>query len=163
MLRPENLTAATIYGVAEFLAKQADLVDAAIWMIASDEEYINYTGAIPSLIGYRDEDTNAFTISTDWAGDEPLAYAFALRAGGNDPTSTTPLSWTRGLDFTSGVWGTDSPWGNGGHVAYLDGHVVFYNELDINSEDEYLVKPNGDKTAAITDIHDAVDIVEYTP
>jgi len=163
VLKPDSLPADTIYGVAEFLAKQSDLVDAAIWMIASDEAYINYTGVIPSLVGFRDETTNAFETSTDWTADEPLAYAFALRTGGNDPTSTTPLTWTRGLDETSGVWGTDSPWGNGGHIAYLDGHVVFYNELDITSEDEFLTESNGDKTASITDIHDAADIKEYTP
>jgi prepilin-type N-terminal cleavage/methylation domain-containing protein/prepilin-type processing-associated H-X9-DG protein len=163
VLRSENLPSDDIYGVAEFLAKQSDLVDAAIWMIASDEAYINYGGSIPSLIGFRNETTNAFETSADWAADEPLAYAFALRTGGNDPTSTTPLTWTRGLDYTSGVWGTDSPWGNGGHIAYLDGHVVFYNELDIESEDEFLTTRAGVKTASIADIHDAANIKEFTP
>ena len=152
----------SIHGVAEFLARQADLVDAAIWMIPSDEEYINYAGTIPSLVGFRDEATNVFATTEDWKVDLPLAYAFALRTGGNDPSTTTPLTWTRGLE-SSGVWRPDSPWGNGGHIAYLDAHVVFYNELDEDSEDEFLTEKDGDRTSDINNIHAGADILEFTP
>ena len=149
-----------IHGVAEFLAKQAGLEDASIWMIPSDKEYINYIGTIPTLIGYRN-DENVFEVSLDWAGDEPLAYAFALRAGGSNPVTTTPITWTRGLT-DDGIWGPDSPWGGGGHIAYLDGHVTYYNELDVTSEDEFLVQRDGVRTIKISDIHQADDILEFS-
>ena len=161
VLKSTSLGESTIQGVAEFLSKQAGLEDASIWMIPSDKEYINYTGTIPTLIGYRN-DENVFELSSDWAGDEPLAYAFALRAGGSNPVTTTPLTWTRGLT-EGGIWGPDSPWGGGGHIAYLDGHVTYYNELDTTTDDEFLVKTNGDKTADINTIHDSGDILEFSP
>lgn len=160
VLKSTSLVDNTIHGVAEFLARQADLFDASIWMIPTDDEYINYTGTVPSVIGYRDDD-NLFELSTDWGGDEPLAYAFALRTGGRDSVTTTPLTWTRGLE-SNGSWGSDSPWGGGGHIAYLDAHVTYYNELDINSEDEFLVQSDGIKTVNISDIHEAADILELS-
>ena len=160
VLKSTSLADNTIHGVAEFLAKQSGLEDASIWMIPTDEEYVNYNGTIPSLIGFRNDD-NVFELSTDWGKNEPLAYAFALRAGGSNSVTTTPVTWTRGLEET-GIWGPDSPWGGGGHIAYLDAHVTYYNELDITSEDEFLVQRNGDKTANISEIHDSDDILELS-
>jgi len=41
--------------------------------------------------------------------------------------STYPVIWTRGLGPAG--WKKDSPYqGEGGHVAYLDGHVVWYDK-----------------------------------
>jgi prepilin-type processing-associated H-X9-DG protein len=80
-----------------------------------------------------------------------VSYDFALGVGANDPTSTTPLIWTRGLS-TDGTWGIDTPWKRGGHIAYLDGHVQFYDELDAD-EDGALTNPtNGTTTTSIEDV-----------
>ncbi len=152
-----------IWAVSTFLAEKADLTDAAIWLIPSDQAYVDYTGEIPPLIGYRDDESNEFVPEEDWKSPVPIAYAFAIKIAGSAPTSTTPLAWTRGLG-TGGTWGSDSPWGFGGHIAYLDGHVVFYNELDEESTDgDYLVKKNGDPTEDITQIHPDTNILEYEP
>lgn len=142
----------SVQGVAEFLADKVDLTDAGIWIIGSDPLATEYeeSQSLPVVIGFRDSD-NAFQKSEDWTGNAPVGYDFALGVGGNDPTSTTPLAWTRGLT-TDGTWGKDTPWGRGGHIVFLDAHVSFYNEL--GDDDGQLVDPeNGN---LIQDIEKAV-------
>ncbi len=137
----------TVQGVAAFLAEKVDLTDSAIWIIDSDDLTVGAT--IPQVIGYRN-DSNAW-IDTNWSAEVPVSYDFALGVGGNDPTSTTPLVWTRGLT-SDGTWGIDTPWKRGGHIAFLDGHVQFYNELD-DEEDGALSNPtNGQTTVNINDV-----------
>lgn len=154
-----KLSTANIHSVAEFLAKQVDLSDASIWIIDSDPKLIDFENdgrTIPAVIGYRDGNNN-FQKSSDWNNSVPLGYDFALGAGGNDPPSTTPLTWTRGLN-SSGNWGKDTPWGLGGHIAYLDAHVSWYNDLE--GEDGQLVNPsNGTLTNNILNVHSSNDIM----
>lgn len=137
----------TVQGVAAFLAEKVDLTDAAIWTIDSDEQVIGET--IPQVIGYRDS-SNVWN-DDNWSSSVPVSYDFGLGVGGSDPTSTTPLIWTRGLS-ADGTWGVDTPWKRGGHIAFLDGHVQFYNELD-ETEDGALNNPtNGQTTVNINDV-----------
>ncbi len=148
----------SVQGVAEFLAKQVDLTDASIWIIGADPLVAEYTGTLPAIVGYRDN-TNKYNTSEDWKSDSPVGYDFAINISGNAPTSTTPLIWTRGLGAeTAGQWGKDTPWGLGGHIAFLDGHVQFYNELGL--EDGQLVNPdNGQQTAVLTEVFDSSQIL----
>lgn len=149
-----DITYTGVAGVAQFLAKHASLSDASIWIIGSDALVANYDDELPAIVGYRDED-NIFKTSPNWKQDAPIGYDFAIGVSGNAPTSTTPLLWTRGLKLNgagAGTWGKTSPWGLGGHIAFLDGHVKFYNE--IGSEDGQLVNPaNGTLTTNMADIH----------
>ncbi|WP_269525914.1 pilus assembly FimT family protein [Coraliomargarita parva] len=150
----------SVAAIAEFLAEQVDLTDASIWIIESDPAVSEYeqTQELPASIGYRDT-SNVFNVTDGWNDEVPVGYDFALGAGGNDPTSTTPLSWTRGLDTTTGTWGKDTPWGLGGHIAFLDGHVQFYN--DLLGEDGQLVNTtDGKPTEKMTDVHDEANIVK---
>ncbi len=150
----------SVQGVAEFLGDKVDLTDAAVWLIGTDPNIVDFESdgnTVPEIIGYRD-DSNTFVTSPEWTDSVPVGYDFALAAGGNDPASTTPLLWTRGLE-TSGTWGKDTPWGRGGHIAFLDGHVSFYN--DLLGDDGQLVDPNsGTLTENIQDVHDASNILE---
>ena len=134
----------TVQGVAAFLAERVDLTDSSIWIIDSDDYILG--ADIPQVIGYRNSE-NEWN-DDNWGPDIPVSYDFALGVGGSDPTSTTPLTWTRGLG-SDGIWGVDTPWKRGGHIAFLDGHVQFYNELDA-TEDGALNNPkNGDATKDI--------------
>ena len=155
-----------IYQIGTFLAEKADLTDSSIWLIPSESAYTEFSGSIPPILGYRDEDTNEFVENTDpgpWESPIPVAYAFAVKVSGNAQSSTTPLTWTRGL-LPSGIWGPSSPWGFGGHIAYLDGHVVFYDQLDEESTDgEFLVSKKGKPIADISQIHPLTNVKEYTP
>ena len=51
----------------------------------------------------------------------PIAYSFAVYPDLDSPSSTTPLFWTRGLHNYETF---KKPYG--GHVAFLDGHVMYY-------------------------------------
>jgi prepilin-type processing-associated H-X9-DG protein len=139
----------TVAGVAEFLAKNSDLTDASIWIIGSDPLVAQFDAQLPAIVGFRNAD-NAFETADLWTAAAPVGYDFALGVGGNDPTTTTPLLWTRALT-TEGTWPNTSPWGLGGHIAFLDGHVSYYTE--IGPEDGQLVDPaNGNLTNNISDL-----------
>ena len=61
------------------------------------------------------------------------------------------------MNTGTGTWGKDTPWGLGGHIAYLDGHVQFYTEL--GEEDGQLVDPTtGDQTVKMSDLYTAEQI-----
>lgn len=146
----------TVAGVAEFLAKNADLTDASIWIIGSDPLATQYDAQLPAIVGFRNA-SNAFETADLWTADAPVGYDYALGVGGNDPTSTTPLLWTRALT-AAGTWPNTSPWGLGGHIAFLDGHVSFYTEL--GAEDGQLVDPsNGNLTNNISDVVPDANII----
>lgn len=144
-----DLSTSGVTRVAEFLAKQVDLTDASLWIIGSDPLVAEYTNQLPAIVGFRDEN-NAYQTADLWTDDAPVGYDYALGVGGNDSTSTTPLLWTRGLT-TDGTWPVTSPWGIGGHIAFLDGHIQFYTEL--GEEDGQLVNPtNGQLVDNIEDV-----------
>jgi len=146
----------TVAGVAQFLAKNADLTDASIWIIGSDPLVSQFDGQLPAIVGFRNSE-NAFETAELWTANAPVGYDFALGVGGNDPTSTTPLLWTRALT-TEGTWSNTSPWGLGGHIAFLDGHVTFYTEL--GAEDGQLVDPSdGNLTNNISDVVTEANII----
>jgi prepilin-type N-terminal cleavage/methylation domain-containing protein len=126
----------SVQGVASFLAEKQGLTDSALWIIDSDEQVAGAT--IPPTIGYRDA-SGAYQPNASWDSTVPVSYDFALGVGGNDPSSTTPLIWTRGLN-DDGIWDNDTPWTNGGHIAFLDGHMQYYDRLDAD-EDGALVNP----------------------
>lgn len=155
MTADEDVSLSNVAGVAQFLAKQSDLTDASIWIIDSDPAVAAYPGLLPAIVGFRDG-SNAFQTSEQWVQDVPVGYDFAIGISGNAPTSTTPLLWTRALE-SSGTWGQNSPWGLGGHLAYLDGHVTFYTEL--GTEDGQLVDSEGNLTNNVFDVHDQANVM----
>lgn len=58
----------------------------------------------------------------DWVCISPIPL--------NAPLATTPILYSRGLNLSQGVWEEDSVYGSaGGFVAFLDGHVEFFNNL----------------------------------
>lgn len=156
----KDITLKGTAGVAQFLAKQTELIDAAIWIIGADPAVALYPEQLPEIVGFRDEQ-NAFKKSPNWTQEVPVGYDFAVGVNGSSQASTTPLLWTRGLKTSgdgAGTWGKSTPWGLGGHIAFLDGHVSFYKELGI--EDGQLVNPsNGALTTSMTDIHPAENIM----
>ena len=152
----DTRTGQNVQGVGEFLAKHVDLTDASIWIIGSDPALVEYTQDLPAIIGYRDSE-NVFQVAQEWTSNVPVGYDFAVNVSGNAPNTTTPLLWTRGLN-SSGTWGKDTPWGLGGHISFLDGHVTFYTEL--GEEDGQLVNPDtGTLTTNINQVHDESNVM----
>ncbi len=112
-------------GWAAVLATFAGLNDASFYFISDDPLYPS--GSITTVL---DGTTGDLSPTTNFPSNG-IAWALVINAPRGAPTSTTPLLWTRGWSAAgdpqpANGWGIDSPWGNdGGHIAYLDGHVTW--------------------------------------
>jgi prepilin-type N-terminal cleavage/methylation domain-containing protein/prepilin-type processing-associated H-X9-DG protein len=121
-----------INDVAFILAKNAGLDDGSVWFNKSDPNAVGLN--IPKTI----LDTSASTAtgpSSAFANAKPKTWAFVTGIPSASEVTTTPLLWTYGLK-ADGTWDAiNSPWsGAGGHVAFLDGHVEWYDKLDVNDQ-----------------------------
>lgn len=111
----------TINELAAFLANKGGLNDPSIWILQEDPFC---PSDIPkSIISPSGQVHPKFK-------DLPLSFTVVVGVGVYMNPSTTPIAWTRGLredgewDLHKGVWGD-----TGGWVAFLDGHVAWYNNL----------------------------------
>jgi prepilin-type N-terminal cleavage/methylation domain-containing protein/prepilin-type processing-associated H-X9-DG protein len=136
---------------AQVLAEFGGLNDGALYYISSD---VNVAGLekIPQVILQNVNNAQPASTAPDWSSDAltAISYEMAVDLSPNAQATITPLIWTRGLDETDGTWGSDSPWeGKGGHIAFMDGHVVFYEDVV-----EQLVDP--DTAALVSNIKTAI-------
>ncbi|WP_281398252.1 type II secretion system protein [Ruficoccus amylovorans] len=137
-------TASSVKEWAQVLANNVELTDASLWFIDSDEGFSNATTTIPRSIGTGTG--SDFTVNTDWQAldEDAIGYVVVVNMSANAPTSTTPLLWTKGLD-TAGEWQPASPWqGTGGHIAFMDGHVEWFDNL---TDDENKLTPGSNSSA----------------
>tara|TARA_B110000858_G_scaffold160093_1_gene183986 strand:+ start:157 stop:876 length:720 start_codon:yes stop_codon:yes gene_type:complete len=123
-----NFVAENPMAWAEIIAQYGDFNDAGVYFISSDP-LVTELETIPKVIL-----DGGFEPTTEWvtaASDGAISYEMAAGFNANAPTSTMPLIWTRGFEDSSGTWPNDDPdviWtGDGGHIAFLDGHVEFFN------------------------------------
>lgn len=131
-------TVNTVYDWARYLAQYAELNNPTLYFVTSDPKVETVTGNTPQVIATPPSGagTGDWTINTTFQGF-PLSVAVAAGVSGRAPTTTTPIVWTRGL-LTSGTWAdltatNPGVYGkDGGHIAYLDGHVSFYTDLTSN-------------------------------
>ena len=136
---------------AQVLAEFADLNDGSIYFISSADDVAAIT-TIPKVILTTTGGTVA--TATDWvpANTDAISYSMAVNISPNAPASVTPIIWTKGLQ-ADGTWPSNrqvSPWGDsGGHIAFADGHVQFYE----NTTNE-LIDPSDSSTT--TNIETAV-------
>lgn len=107
----------TAHELAYILALEAGINDAAVWFVKSDERLTGLT--IPKVVYLGDPRIAPINPAFSKL---PLSVEIVAALPNGRPTST-PIAWTRGLQ-SDGTWPADSPWqGDGGHIAYLDGHV----------------------------------------
>ncbi len=129
---PRTLNATSIYDWALTLAKSGGLNEATLFYNGDDPLVSANSESRPKTIAYSDG-AGAWTINPDFDGFPLSVSVVSGLASGADP-STTPVAWSRGL-LSDGTWAgpsaaSPSAWnGEGGHVAYLDGHVVWYRDL----------------------------------
>ncbi len=118
-------TAHDINDVAFILAQKAGLNDAKVWFISSDDALAG--AEIPRLV--ISGNIQAATVVTKDFANLTKSWTFVIGLPLEAPTSTTPLLWTYGLQH-NGKWSEASPWdGRGGHIAFLDGHVEWFDQL----------------------------------
>lgn len=147
---------------AQVLAYNAGLTDAGLYFISSDED-VALASTLPRSIGTRSG--NAFTLDSDWGtmSADTISYVFVVNMSPNAAASTTPLLWTKGLnESTTGEWSITSPWqGKGGHIAFMDGHVEFFDNL---TADENKLAPGSasGQTGSTNDISVAIQTTSST-
>jgi hypothetical protein len=116
--------AATVWEYAAELARGGGLNDAQIWLAGNDRNQAESVWRI---------------LSADRESIDPefraLRLSFVVPLGGirTDMPSQVPIAWTRGLQ-ADGTWAADSPYGGeGGHIVFLGGNVVFSRSLAADS------------------------------
>ncbi|ADE55786.1 pilus assembly FimT family protein [Coraliomargarita akajimensis] len=120
-----NFSASTPEKWAEVVSKYGDLNDATVYFISSADD-VTLLDEIPKII----LDTESAPVQAWTNATQAISYAMGTNISPNAGASTTPLIWTKGLDETTGEWAPDSPWlGKGGHIAFLDGHVEYFEDL----------------------------------
>jgi prepilin-type N-terminal cleavage/methylation domain-containing protein/prepilin-type processing-associated H-X9-DG protein len=129
---PRTVTATTIYDWALTLAKSGGIDDADLYYFNDDPLVTESTKSHPKSVAFNDGKGN-WTLNSDFEGF-PLSVAVVSGLSTDANPSTTPVAWTRGLQ-ADGTWkgpsdAMPSAWnGEGGYIAFLDGHVQWYPTL----------------------------------
>jgi len=121
----------TAHEAAYILARDVQFNDAVVWFIKSDPRLEGKTPPKTVLLG----DPSKGVPNPEFA-KLPLSVVFVANLPSNAPHTTTPIAWTRDLQ-SDGTWAHDSPWkGEGGHIAYLDGHVEWYDKVTLKTDNQ---------------------------
>ncbi len=114
--------APNIWDFARQLAIGGGLTEGGIWL--TEAEGAAAGGGADSVLT-----PDGKRLSTAFVQLRP-SFAVLLSGLSLDSPETTPVAWTRGLR-PDGTWAPDSPYaGEGGHVVFLDGNVVFFRRID---------------------------------
>ena len=133
--RARSINADSIYDWARVLAQYSDFNDAKMWFVTEDP-LVEIEASLPLVVATPPASgTGTWQVHPDFQGF-PLSFAVANRLSSQAPSST-PLAWTRGLT-AAGTWAdetapTPGVYGSkGGHVAFLNGSVAFYEDLSVD-------------------------------
>ncbi len=134
--RPRSIDAPSIHEWARVLAERGNLNSPDLY-IQNDDPLVERAGRpLPLTIATPPEGGSGgpWVLSPEFA-HFPLSIVVANRLASRADPATTPVAWTRGLR-TDGHWASlddENPgvYGDqGGHIAFLDGRVVFYRDLN---------------------------------
>ncbi len=138
---------ANMQGWAHVVAEFGGLNDAALYFIDSSSDVASIATTYPQTIL-----TPAVAANPDWdAVANRISYDAAVNISPNARGVITPLIWTKNYDDATNGWPAQTapavaPWeGDGGHIAFLDGHVVFYKTTV-----DQLSDPDGTSVDTIT-------------
>ncbi len=128
---PGGTQTLNIEGWAFVMAEFGGLNDAAVYFIDSAPD-VAILPAIPQTV--LNLTVSPPVPAANWAGAAAaISYKAAIALPPNSRGPITPLIWTKGNTLgTTPNWGDTAapgqPWENeGGHIAFLDGHVNYYN------------------------------------
>jgi prepilin-type N-terminal cleavage/methylation domain-containing protein/prepilin-type processing-associated H-X9-DG protein len=155
--QPCTLVATTVYDWALALARDGGINEANLYYFEDDPLVAASTAARPKSVAFNDG-KGTWTINPDFDGF-PLSVTVVSGIAPDANPSTTPIAWTRGLQ-TDGTWSgpaaaTPGAWnGEGGFIAFLDGHVEWYRTLTDDNGNGVLVnyitkRPTANYTEAI--------------
>lgn len=121
----------TLHEMIAILAEKADLNDPNLWIISEDPLVErSYTPPPKYIISLNPQDSK-WDLNKVFK-DFPLSITLVKSIPSHANPSTTPIAWTRGLQV-NGQWSRESVYGEkGGFIAFLDGHVKWYSNLNDN-------------------------------
>jgi prepilin-type N-terminal cleavage/methylation domain-containing protein/prepilin-type processing-associated H-X9-DG protein len=140
--QPRVLTAATVYDWALALARDGGINEATLYFNGDDPLVAVSAVKRPMMVAFNDGSGN-WSINPDFEAF-PLSVSVVGGLAPDANPSTTPVAWSRGLQ-SDGTWSgpgaaLPSAWnGEGGHVAFLDGHVEWFSDLRGEDGDGVLV------------------------
>jgi len=136
--------AATPKDWAEVIAEFGDLNDAGLYFISTDPK-VTELSVLPKVI----LDGEDAPISEWTSAEDGISYEMAAGFNANAPASTMPLIWTRGFETDGWPDDDDAVWaGDGGHIAFVDGHVEFFSDtLGDSGQGALVVGPGGGGTS----------------
>lgn len=115
--------ATDVWDFARQLAVGGGLTEGTVWLTESE----SLGPASRGLENVLEPDGKR--LAPAFTGVRP-SFAVLLSGLGAEAPGSTPIAWTRGLR-TDGRWAPDSPYGGeGGHVVFLDGNVIFFRQID---------------------------------
>ena len=121
----------TVYHLAYEFAWRGYLNEGIVYQIPTDL-HVEQQGVIPQAVAERDSGDAPWVLSETFS-NAPVSFDLVAGLSSNAPSST-PVALTRGLDPQTGEWSSDetvSPYGaDGGHVAFLDGHVEWFFNIN---------------------------------
>ena len=145
---------------AKVLAYNAQLTDASIWFIGSDENVSGYSGILPRSVGVKQG--SEFNESSEWSAmpESVISYSAVVNMSAIAP-ATAPLAWTKGLD-NNGEWDATSPWlGEGGHIVFMDGHMDYFDNLT-DDENKLTPGPASGSNSSTSNISVAIETTSKT-
>lgn len=129
---------------AQVLADFADVNEAPVYFIDSAADVAGLA-SIPKIILAGDPPSPV----SEWSNaTQFISYNMAINIPPTGSGNVTPVIWTKGLQG-NGSWSnnpTESPWGSaGGHIAFADGHVEWFDD----TENQLIDPANGNTTSDI--------------
>ena len=118
-----------VHDIILTLAKDGHINSPEIYIFHDDPAVKSYMATSGKKIPKTIWNASTSTENSDFK-DFPISVAIVSGLNSNAPADTTPIAYTRGLQTTgtwasSGVYRTD-----GGYIAFLDGHVQFYENVN---------------------------------
>jgi prepilin-type N-terminal cleavage/methylation domain-containing protein len=125
--RNEMARCKNVHEFASVLAKRGYLTTPEVYFSDSDPAVSLSNLKKPKSIGKPGG--GSWRLSDDFT-KFPLSVVAVVSISPSAPASTTPIIYSRGLEVDSGTWKKDGVYGEeGGFIAFLDGHVKFFNSL----------------------------------
>jgi prepilin-type N-terminal cleavage/methylation domain-containing protein len=137
-----------LYDFANILAKHGCLATAEVYSSDSDPLVLASRLSAPKSIGRLN--------NGKWHPNGeflkfPLSIVAVVNVSANAPASTTPIAYSRGLNAKTGTWDRNSTYsGEGGFIAFLDGHVQFFNNIT-EPENQLVHFYTGERTSNIVE------------
>lgn len=119
-----SIKGGNVYDWIEDFSRKTEINDGRLWVMKHDPLLRESGKSIPKRVLFGGE-SGGFNMEMH---KFPVSFAVVSGLRGLENASTVPVAWTRGLTV-EGKWRGGLYRDEGGFIAYLDGHVEWYEDL----------------------------------